>query len=89
MFVPIQAVLELEKVKALTSDYLFIISTLKETNSVMLDPTGTKVKPNITLIRNTLLLRELPNGVTEQVLYTSSAFTQILISFFIGNQKFI
>ncbi|KXN73456.1 hypothetical protein CONCODRAFT_3557 [Conidiobolus coronatus NRRL 28638] len=92
MFVPIQAVLELEKVKDLTSDYLFVISTLKETNSVILDSTETKVKPNITLIRNTLLLRELPNGVTEQEirnLFDESCPPLVSIRLDIGNNWFL
>ncbi|ORY05520.1 hypothetical protein K493DRAFT_36985 [Basidiobolus meristosporus CBS 931.73] len=66
LFVPISVVAELEVVKSLTTDMDLLMEVLKESSQLTVDPTGTRVKPNFTVQRNTIVLRDIPPEVSEE-----------------------
>ena len=67
LFVPIVTIANFKMVKALTTDLSLIVDVLRSSKNVIVDETGTMVKPNIKLNRTTLILRELPEDATAEV----------------------
>jgi hypothetical protein len=67
MFVPIKTIAEFKLVKAQTSDLDLLLSVMRETNSVIVDETGTMVKPALKPSRNTIILRDIPSTTDIEV----------------------
>ena len=67
LYVPIAAIAGFNRVKQYTTDLDTIVQTLRQSNAVLVDETGTKVKPNISTERTTVILRELPDNTFEEV----------------------
>ncbi|KAJ1628962.1 hypothetical protein T492DRAFT_134326 [Pavlovales sp. CCMP2436] len=64
MFVPIAVVAGFTNMRRLTTDAELIKRALKSSTEAILDPSGTMVKPNIKVSRNTLVLREISADTT-------------------------
>jgi hypothetical protein len=52
--------------KTLTEDVSSIVEAVKSSKQVSLDETGTKIKPNFTIARNTVILRDIPSSTPEE-----------------------
>lgn len=68
LYVPISIVASFNKVKAWTTDYDTIVRALKSIPSVIVDETSTKVKPNISTQRTTIILRDVDSSATKEVM---------------------
>lgn len=66
LYVPISLIASFKRVREWTTDMDLIVKTLKESPAVTVDESGTKVKPNISLERSTVILRDVPD-CTEEV----------------------
>jgi hypothetical protein len=64
-YVSVDVICNFRKVKQLTEDKALIAETMKSCKNMQLDATGTKVKPNIKMERNTLYLRDIPSNTPE------------------------
>ncbi|RUS14172.1 hypothetical protein BC938DRAFT_477505, partial [Jimgerdemannia flammicorona] len=61
-YVPISVIAEFKLVRNLTTDRDLIVSVLRESSGVTVDETGTRVKPNISTPRNTIILRDIADA---------------------------
>jgi la-related protein 4 len=66
-FVPISVLANFNQVKRLSSDVNLIIEAVKESNSLQLDPTNTKIRA-IPEKRCILILREIPKETPKEVM---------------------
>lgn len=66
LYVPISVVANFKRVREWTTDLDLIIKTLRESDAVTVNDSGTKVKPNISVQRKTVILRDVPD-CTEEV----------------------
>jgi la-related protein 4 len=66
LYVPISLVANFRRVREWTTDMDTIVRTLRDSTAVIVDQSGTKVKPNISVQRNTVIWRDVPE-CTEQV----------------------
>ncbi|KAH8555533.1 hypothetical protein BGW37DRAFT_477586 [Umbelopsis sp. PMI_123] len=66
LYVPIATVASFNKVKAWTTDYNTVARALKSIPAVTVDETNTKVKPNISTQRTTIILRDIDSSATEE-----------------------
>ncbi|CAO3659246.1 unnamed protein product [Umbelopsis vinacea] len=76
LYVPIATVASFNKVKAWTTDYDTIVLALKTIPAVTVDETNTKVKPNISTQRTTIILRDIDASATKEdiaAIFTSEA----------------
>lgn len=67
MYVPISLIASFKRVREWTSDINLVVKTLRESSAVIVDESGTKVKPNISQERNTIILRDMPECTEEVV----------------------
>ncbi|KAI7898861.1 uncharacterized protein BX663DRAFT_523077 [Cokeromyces recurvatus] len=67
LYVPISLVANFTRIREHTTDMSLIIKTLKSSSAVIVDETETKVKPNISLKRNTVILRDVPECTEEEI----------------------
>ncbi|KAI9475395.1 MAG: hypothetical protein EXX96DRAFT_265710 [Benjaminiella poitrasii] len=67
LYVPISLVANFTRVREHTTDMDLILKTLKESSAVIVDETETKVKPNISLKRNTVIMRDVPECTIEEM----------------------
>lgn len=67
LYVPIATVASFNKVKEWTTDYDTIVLALKTIPAVTVDETNTKVKPNISTQRTTIILRDIDSSATKEV----------------------
>lgn len=65
-YVPVAAVLQLDGVKKLTNDPAVLITAIAGSKVCSVDKSGSMIKPNIKLSRNTIILREIPKEATEK-----------------------
>lgn len=68
MYVPIDVVAQFKLVQTLTTDVDFILDVMKESQNVQVDAEQRKIKPNMTVTRNTVILREIPSDADEEVI---------------------
>lgn len=66
LYVSIDVVAGFQKVKALTENVQLIVDVLRTSRQVTVDAAGKMVKPNITMLRNTIMLRDIPSDVPEE-----------------------
>jgi hypothetical protein len=66
LYVPIATIAKFNRVLDLTFDMDHIVTTLRRSSVVTVDESGTKVKPNMSIQRTTVILRDVPDS-TEQV----------------------
>ncbi|KAI8583702.1 hypothetical protein K450DRAFT_222359 [Umbelopsis ramanniana AG] len=66
LYVSIATVASFNKVKAWTTDYDTVVRALKSIPAVTVDETNTKVKPNISTQRTTIILRDIDSSATEE-----------------------
>eukprot|EP00741_Cyanophora_paradoxa_P001726 tig00000498_g1673.t1 len=62
MYVPIATIASFKMVKTLTDDVALITDVMRASKNVIIDPTGSKIKPNIQNQRNTLILRDIDSN---------------------------
>lgn len=67
LYVSIATVASFNKVKAWTTDYDTVVRALKSIPAVTVDETNSKVKPNISTQRTTIILRDIDSSATEEV----------------------
>lgn len=77
LYVPIATVASFNKVKAWTTDYDTIVLALKTIPAVTVDETNTKVKPNISTQRTTIILRDIDASATKEVKLNSTTSCQL------------
>ncbi|KNC47470.1 uncharacterized protein AMSG_02487 [Thecamonas trahens ATCC 50062] len=65
MFVDVDIIAAFKKVKSLTTDRATLLQAMRASDAVVLSEDETKVKPVFELKRNTIIIRELPEDVTE------------------------
>ncbi|KAF0973866.1 hypothetical protein FDP41_007253 [Naegleria fowleri] len=90
LFVPVSVIANFKMIKTLTDDYDLICESVKSSNQVIVDEVNKKLKPNIVLKRNTVIIRDIPQTVPqEQILKLFSPDNQPLtIHSDIGNTWF-
>ena len=66
LYVPIEIIANFKMMKTLTEDSALIIQAVRSSTSVMLDETGTKLRPNFSISRNTVILRDIPSSTSEE-----------------------
>jgi hypothetical protein len=66
LYVPIATIAKFKRVLDLTFDMDHIVATLRRSSVVTVDESGTKVKPNMSIQRTIVILRDVPES-TEQV----------------------
>lgn len=66
LFVPIEIIANFKMMKTLTDEATMIVQAVRSSTSVMLDETGTKLRPNFTISRNTVILRDIPSSTSEE-----------------------
>ncbi|CAO3594155.1 unnamed protein product [Absidia cylindrospora] len=67
LYVPIATIAKFKRVQDITSDMDYIVLTLRRSLAVTVDESGTKVKPNISLQRTTVILREMPDASEKEI----------------------
>lgn len=67
MFVPVEIIANFKMMKTLTEDVSLIIEAVKSSTQVILDETETKIRPNFSISRNTVILRDIPSSTPEEV----------------------
>ncbi len=67
MFVPIDTIAGFKMMKNLTEDRALIVEAVKSSTEVILDETLTKIRPNFTVSRNTVILRDIPSQTPIEV----------------------
>jgi len=67
MFVPVEIIAGFKMMKTLTEDPALIVEAIKSSTHVTLDETSSKIKPNFTVSRNTVILRDIPSSTPEEV----------------------
>jgi len=65
MYVPVSIILQLKRVKELTSDAGVLTKAVASSKVCSVDETGSMIKPNFKAVRNTIILREIPSGTTD------------------------
>jgi hypothetical protein len=78
LYVPISVVASFNKVKAWNTDYDTIVRALKSIPSVIVDETNTKVKPNISTQRTTIILRDVDSSATKEVIASDACKSNML-----------
>ncbi|KAI8088394.1 hypothetical protein BDF21DRAFT_396554 [Thamnidium elegans] len=68
LFVPIITIANFKRVREWTTDVNLIVNTLRESNTVTVDDSGTKVKPNISVERKTVILRDVPDCTEQEMI---------------------
>jgi len=66
LFVPISVIANFKMVKTLTNDYDLICEAVKNSNQVIIDEVNKKLKPNIVLKRNTVIIRDIPQSTPQE-----------------------
>lgn len=61
LYVPVEVIANFKLVKNLTEDLNLIREAMKTSKSVFLDESQTKLRPDFTIPRNTVILREIPS----------------------------
>lgn len=67
LYVPISLVANFRRVREWTMDIDFIVQTLRDSSAVTVDESGTKVKPNISVQRNTVIWRDVPECTQDEI----------------------
>ncbi|KAI8084251.1 uncharacterized protein B0P05DRAFT_534820 [Gilbertella persicaria] len=67
LYVPISLIANFKRVREWTTDIELIVKTLRESSEVTVDETGTRVKPNISVQRKTVILRDMPDCTEEEI----------------------
>lgn len=65
MYVTLDAVLTLPAIAALTADSAALLAAVQASPKLVLDSQNNRVRPNHTVKRNTIILREVPKDATE------------------------
>eukprot|EP00126_Sphaerothecum_destruens_P015792 Sdes_comp9836_c0_seq1m1377 len=65
-YVPISIIAQFKMVRSLSQDINLITEALRSSSAVQVDETGFKVRPNISLQRNTIILRDIPSSTDPQ-----------------------
>lgn len=66
MYVPLSVIAAFNNIRSLTTDAELIKRALKPSTEAILDPSGSMVRPNIKMSRNTLVLREISADTTAE-----------------------
>lgn len=66
LYVPISIIANFRRVREWTTDLNMIVNTLRSSHTVTVNESGTRVKPNISVQRKTVILRDVPD-CTRQV----------------------
>lgn len=69
LFVPIATIAKFKRVVNITLDMDFIISTLRRSSLVTVNDANTMVKPNISIQRTTVILRDVPEATDKVIIY--------------------
>ena len=64
--VPVNVIASFPKIASLTKDLKVVIKAIKSSNDVKLNADETMVKPDITLERNTIILRDLSSDIPKE-----------------------
>ncbi|KAG0166168.1 hypothetical protein DFQ28_007658 [Apophysomyces sp. BC1034] len=67
LYVSIAVIAQFKRVREWTTDLNAITETLRRSSKVIVDETGTKVKPNLSLERTTVILRDVPESTEEEI----------------------
>jgi hypothetical protein len=79
LYVSIATVASFNKVKAWTTDYDTVVRALKSIPDVTVDESNTKVKPNISTQRTTIILRDIDSSATEEVCMTTDSLPHSVV----------
>ncbi|EFC50215.1 predicted protein [Naegleria gruberi] len=66
LFVPVSVIANFKMIKTLTNDLDLICEAVKNSNQVILDAANKKLKPNIVLKRNTVIIRDISQNVPKE-----------------------
>ncbi|GAA5809446.1 hypothetical protein MFLAVUS_002854 [Mucor flavus] len=68
LFVPITTIANFKRVREWTTDVNLIVKALRESSTVTVDDSGTRVKPNISVERKTVILRDVPDCTEQEMM---------------------
>jgi hypothetical protein len=68
LYVPISIVANFRRVREWTTNINVIVQALRDSPNVIVDESGTKVKPNISVQRNTVILRDVPECTQDEII---------------------
>lgn len=68
LYVPISLVANFRRVREWTTNINVIVQALRDSPNVIVDESGTKVKPNISVQRNTVILRDVPECTQDEII---------------------
>lgn len=66
MFVPVEIIAGFKMMKTLTEEPSLIVEAVRSSTQVTLDDTSTKIRPNFTVSRNTVILRNIASSTKEE-----------------------
>eukprot|EP01089_Gocevia_fonbrunei_P009387 TRINITY_DN2166_c0_g4_i1.p1 TRINITY_DN2166_c0_g4~~TRINITY_DN2166_c0_g4_i1.p1 ORF type:complete len:525 (-),score=167.97 TRINITY_DN2166_c0_g4_i1:62-1636(-) len=78
LYVPVSLLLNFPSVQAITTDADYLANVMKTSTLVTVDQTGSKIKPNFK-IRNTIILRDIPQTVDPEEVKTIFASSAVQI----------
>eukprot|EP01083_Nonionella_stella_P080739 221985_1 len=65
-FVSIDTICNFKKIKSLSLDKSLVVETMRKADSLLVNEEGTMVRPNFSVERTTLILREIPQDTKEE-----------------------
>ena len=65
MYVPVTSLLQLPRISSLTDSEDILLAAVRASSKLVLDEQHNRVRPDHTVKRNTIILREVPEGSTE------------------------
>ncbi len=66
MYVPVSVLLKVDRIKELTDSAEAVAAAVSASPKLVLDAQNNRARPNHTVKRNTIILREVPEGSTEK-----------------------
>ena len=64
-YVPIDTICSFKKIKSLSLDKSLVVESMRKSESLHVNDEGTMVRPNFSVERTTLILREIPQDTKE------------------------
>jgi hypothetical protein len=66
MCIPLSSLLKLQSIRDIAADADALINGLKDSKLLILDEAGARVKPNMSIERNSMILRDIPSDVSAE-----------------------
>ncbi|KAI8974648.1 hypothetical protein BDB01DRAFT_805899 [Pilobolus umbonatus] len=67
LYVPIHIIADFKRIRESTNDIQYLVTVLRQIPSVVVDEAGTRVRPNISIQRRTVILRDIPDSTPQEI----------------------